>query len=283
MLKNKLRRVCSIALALSACAVCATTFTACESSKPEVEIQIEFNGKTYTLDYVLYRKIAPATVNHFIALAENGYYDGLCVHDYDDDRLLTGAYSYDGENLVYKKYYDVVKNYDNFPHSVWTSSDKKTSTYTLYGEFYANADFTVESGALRQTYGSLTMYYTKKNTEDKVTIERHNGEGTALREYKYNSATSQFFITLDDDQSADDNYCTFATLEDDDWDTLASLQRAVLKYIENEYAGEEDDFAPEVTLDIDTDDAYAANTEATATYDVPKKPIVIKKVTVTKY
>ena len=270
------------ALCLTACFGSAFSFSACETSKPEVEMQIEFNGKTYTLEYTLKRKIAPATVNHFIALAENGYYDGLCVHNYTSSKLYTGAYTYQNENLVYKKYFDIVKNYSNFPSSVWTDTSKAESTYTLYGEFYSNADFTVENGAMRQTYGALTMFYTDKNTEDQIVIERHNGAGTAWRDYKYNATTSEFFITLDENQSANDNYCTFAELDEDCYEVLDDLKDALSSYISDNYDATSD-FTESISLIVDEDDPFVGSQDKKETYKVPKKPIIIKQVKVTKY
>ena len=281
-MKKTMKKLLCGALCLTACLGSAFSFSACESSKPEVEMQIEFNGNTYTLEYTLYRKIAPATVNHFIALAENGYYNGLCVHNYTTSKLYTGAYSYQSENLVYKKYYDIVKGYQNFPQSVWTDTSKSETTYTLYGEFYSNADFTVENGAKRQTYGALTMFYTTKNTEDQIVIERHNGAGSAWRDYKHNSATSQFFITLDEYQSANDNYCTFAELDEDCYEVLDSLKEAISNYISDNYE-DSADFTEEVEIIVDEDDPYVGHQDRKETYKVPKKPIVIKNVSVTKY
>ena len=127
-------------------------------------MQIEFNGETYNLNYKLYRKIAPTTVEHFLYLADNGYYDGLCVHDYDADnlRMYTGGYTVatdetDSDGLEYKSYYDAIAAFDNygkFPVSVWRDDNKKNPTYTLYGEF-KNNNFEVKKGALKESFGSL--------------------------------------------------------------------------------------------------------------------------------
>ena len=79
MAKKTLKKITCTALAFASVFACAATATACETARPQVEMKIEFNGETYTLEYELYRKIAPTTVSHFIWLADNGYYDGLCV------------------------------------------------------------------------------------------------------------------------------------------------------------------------------------------------------------
>lgn len=284
MFKTKMKRVLCGALALCGVLGCAATMTACETSHPKVEMQIEFNGKTYELEYKLYRKIAPATVEHFLTLAENGYYNGLCVHDYTSEKWYTGGYTYENDNLVYKKYYDIVKNYANFPVSVWEDNGKTLPTYTLYGEFYENADFTVENGALDQTFGSLTMFYTAKDVEQQVVIERHNGEGVALRNYEENSATSLFFISLASEKKTNANYCTFATLDEDSVEKLEALKADVEEYISENYDDESDEvFAPETQVEIDADDAYVGNKDHQEKYNVPQKAIVIKSVEVKKF
>jgi hypothetical protein len=134
---KKILRKITCGILATACALgCAATLTACETTHPEVEMTIEFNGKTYTLEYKLYRDLAPQTVKHFLWLADNGYYDGLCVHDYSQDdytRMYTGAYqaaedTEDADGLVYRKYYDTIKeskDFDDFPVSVWMPKDKE--------------------------------------------------------------------------------------------------------------------------------------------------------------
>lgn len=293
MFKKTMKKIVCGVLAVSATVACMGTMTACETKHPEVKMEISFNGETYTLEYELYRKIAPTTTNHFLSLVENGYYDGLCIHDYTDNKWYTGAYEYDEtkEELVYQKYYEIISNYD-LPESVWNTKSKKddkgksTATGTLYGEFYANGGFTVESGALKQSFGSLTMYYTAKDVDQEVYIERLDGNGVTARQYKYNSATSQFFISLSKTETKDNNYCTFATLQEDSVSVLEDLQEAIKDYIADEYAATEDEdaktFAPEKKTQIDEDDRFISK-DSYATYKVPQEPIVIKKMTVEKY
>ena len=72
-MKKTLKKLGCTLLAVCSMAVGAVSFTSCTTDRPQVEMQIEFNDQTYTLNYTLYRKYAPNTVNHFIALAENNY------------------------------------------------------------------------------------------------------------------------------------------------------------------------------------------------------------------
>ena len=284
MFKKTMKKIVCGVLAVSATVACMGTMTACETKHPEVKMEIVFNGETYTLEYELYRKIAPTTTNHFLSLVENGYYDGLCIHDYTDSKWYTGAYEYKDSKLAYKDYYAFAEKY--VPDSVWVDKGKSTATGTLYGEFYANGGFTVENGALKQSFGSLTMYYTPKDVDQEVYIERLDGNGVTARQYKYNSATSQFFISLSKTETKDNNYCTFATLQEDSVSVLEDLQEAIKDYIADEYAASEDEdtktFAPETKMQIDEDDRFISK-DSYATYKVPQEPIVIKKMTVEKY
>jgi cyclophilin family peptidyl-prolyl cis-trans isomerase len=263
-------------------------FTACETKNPEVKMQIEFDGETYTLEYKLYREFAPATVKHFLMLAENGYFDGVCVHNFDEEnsKMYTGAYTYDAnaENggIVYKNYYDIVASYEDFNHTVWVNSDKTDPTYTLKGEFSANR-VKVDSGSfLEQSFGSLTMQYTEKDFDELEDVavlraqKSDNGEyETNSREYKYNSATSQFSIYTSTMNKADSAHCTFATLMDKSVSVLEDLLAAI--------SAQEGDFVNVYEVDVDRDDALIAEYENTAEYSVPVTPIVITSVKVTKY
>ena len=280
-MKKMLKKLTCLTMALTATCACAATFTACETNYPEVKLEIEFDGEVYELEYKLYRTVAPATVNHFLKLVENGYYDGVCVHDYDawEGTLYTGAYTYsagaDNGGLVYKNYYDIVKTYENFPHTVWMDENQQTPTYTLYGEFSDNG-FAVEKGITDSLFGSLSMYYTNKSTsEDKVSVKRNDGKGYSNKQYQYNSATSMFTIELSEDAKSSSAYCTFATLAEDSVDTFKSLKEAIDAY--------GDDLTSVHTLEVDRDDAFVSEHSLTATYLVPEVSIVIKKATVEKY
>ncbi len=280
MFKN-LKRFISTALAITSVCACTATLTACETPHPEVQITLSFNDETYTLDYVLYRNITPATVNHFLALAENKYYDGLCVHDYTSDALYTGAYSYKNEELVYKNYFDEVASY--IPQTVWFDSEKENPTYTLYGEFESN-NFSVENGDLSESFGALVMYYSDKNTEGEVYVQRNQDGKLAPRAYEKNSATSQFFISLKEKTTANKDYCVFATLKEGSVSVLEDLQAAITDYITDTYGeDQESEFVTETDMDIDDDDLMLGGNGSTVFYDVPNEPIVVTSVKVKKY
>lgn len=285
--KKSFKKILCAVLAGTSVFASATMFSACTTSHPKVEMKISFNNITYTLEYKLYRKLAPATVQHFLELAENKYYDGLCVHDFTGTagKMYTGGYTYDAAQtseggLVEKNYFDVVKDL-KLTATVW-HLDGSDSTNTVYGEFADNG-FEVESGALKQSYGSLTMYYTPKGDSRYVTVQRSDGSGKDSKLYKYNSATSLFYISLTSGSTTNNAYCTFATLEDDSVDVLNDLKEAIETYIADEYEGENSDFAPSTRVTVDEDDPYVSAEKNYCDYSVPKNPIVIKSVKVKSY
>ncbi len=282
MQKKILKKVLCCALALAGTLACTTTMTACETNTPEAEIVLSFNGKTYTLEYEMNRKITPKTVAHFIALADAGYYNGLCVHDYKDAKgMYTGGYSYAEGEIVAKDYFSTVASY--IPKSVWLDSSKKTPTYTLYGEFEKN-NFNVTNGALKEQYGSLVMYYTSKAGGDQVSIERNDGKGMATRSYEYNSATSQFYISFATSSSKNTSYCVFATLQEDSRSALNSLRNAIGDYMDDQYGEEsEETFAESATVTVDENDPVMGGHGVSVSYEVPREPIVVKSVKITKY
>ncbi len=286
MFNKTLKKVVSGALALTSAFACVTTLTACETSHPEVKMTISFDGDDYDLQYKLYRKVNPATTKHFLWLVEQNYYDGLCIHDYDMDnlRMYSGRYKA-GENndLEAREYFDFVKNNANlssFPHSIWKDTEK-APLYTLRGEFSANG-VEVTSGATKQSFGSLSMYYTQKDITNQYVYYTRNDNGELDRaEYKYNSATSMFFISLSETERVNGDYCTFATLTEDGKDELDDLMDAIEEYIEEHHGEEKADFVSEKSVSVDYDDPFVD--ETSVSYDIPEKAIVIKSIKITKY
>ena len=261
--------------------------TACETNNPEVQMKVEFDGATYTLEYKLYRKITPQTVNHFLTLVSNGYYNGLCFHDYDEDigKMYTGGYEWKNNDLVEINYFEKVSAYASFPYSVWKDSQKQDPLYTLAGEF-ADNDFYVgaidpttgkrgNENALTQTFGALTMYYTPKQTDQEIVVAKlSDATKTIEKDYKYNSATSLFSISMSKEEKVDEAYCTFATLKSDFVDDLQALLDAI--------ADKGGDTTTKVVA-VDKYDEYEREYDNTLEYSVPNKEIKITSMTVIKY
>jgi cyclophilin family peptidyl-prolyl cis-trans isomerase len=283
MAKNMIKKTLCLALAtVSACAS-LVTMTACETSHPEVAMTLSFNGKTYQLDYNLNRKLTPATVKHFLALVEAGFYNGLCVHDYQTSNWYTGAYEYkeDTSKLVYRPYLDAVKKIDekgNFSHTVWEDMGESKALYTLYGEFKSNS-FEVQNGKVSNGFGSLTMRYTDKADVADTLVWVKRANDTVWKDYGYNSATSMFSINVSTTSTSLNDYCTFAELDDGSVETLEDLKAAITNYIGEQ--NEDAEFTVETEAVINAEDAYMHEDEVF--FNTPVKPIVIETITVTKW
>ena len=285
MFKKMAKKMLTGALAITCVFGCMGTFTACDDGNPEAQITLEFNGSEYVLNYQLYKDKTPATVNHFIWLVENEYYNGVCIHNYQaaNNRMYTGAYELDENgNLDYKDYYEFArKNIKSFPQTVWFDEEKEDPLFSVYGEFAENK-FNVGANnkdVLKQQYGSLTMYYHAKADEDsrKVWVKKTNGE-IIERNYSENSATSMFYISTVTSATSNSSHCTFATLNNQD--VLHDLEDAIADYI----GGEDDDwFVTSKTMVRDPLDPIVGTKNLETTYSVPNEPIIIKSARITKY
>lgn len=284
-----------------------------ETNHPNAEITVEFNGQTYVLEYTLYRNMYPQTVRHFIELAESGFYDNTIIHDYANNDWYGGGYSYDEaayteaeDNNALDDYlndadyyleddYNALFNSGTLTPSVYTdysydddgnmTVSAEDAYYSLIGEFSAN-DHVVDNGQRGAEYGSLKMFYTEKVIEN--VAEAHvfvkTGSGQILEhDYAYNSATSLFAIQVGSSSAlSTSSYATFAYLSNDDAvATLDDLIAAIDDYIDDEY-NSDDDFIAETTAEVDRYERIAENA-TTVEYDVPRLPIIIKSVTITKH
>ncbi len=307
MKKKTLRIISAVtgaAISLSALAL----FAGCTSDSPEVRITYLFNGNEYAVDYTLSRLDAPKTVQHFIELADAGYYDydeetgtGFVVHNFDEtDGIYTGGYTLNGEELEEVDYTSRVKELvgSNFTHSVWKDSARTVPTYTIYGEFENNGYRTADDSRVnRHTQGALVMYYTDKaNSWVDVTVERADGgkqtegEPYDTRGYVYNSATALFYTYLGSslNSSSEAKYCVFGMAKDYETQLTNGLLKAIEEYTEQFSEDEDYTFTKEFEdFRINRYDTFDSvkNAGSTATYYAPvgDAAIILKSVKVTKY
>lgn len=293
MKKKSIRRILSVVSAAVLTVGAAAMFTGCTTDNPEITITYTFNGKDYKVDYKLSRKSAPKTVQHFIELADAGYYEGLCIHDYSESALYAGGYTYENGSLKEKNYFETVKSFDLTP-SVFLMDENRTPLYTVYGEFSENG-VNVTGSKLTHQAGALVMYYTEKGKDNTlVTTLRNdkgaNNDGNAYQEnsqYKYNSATSLFYTYTGSSSSAlDKTYCVFGVASDYAGQMTGTdgLLTAIGEYIEDLPEGAE--FTEEHTeANINQYDPFSSvrDGKIPQTFSVPVQPIVIKSVKVNKY
>lgn len=315
-------RYALITSVLALMVVFSAVVSACGSIKtkhPRAKITVEFNSKTYVIEYTLYRNMYPQTVQHFIELADNGFYNDMIVHNYTSSNWFTGAYSYNGaseasdydsaftagsssvrdyleHNSKEAAYYDLFKagkltpsvykklSYDAKGNEKVAAEDALPA---LIGEFSSN-DHKIKKNPVRAEYGVLKMfYYPKGDTNQKVAIKNSFGQ-LLEHDYKYNCATSVFAMQVSGSDSAygEANYCTFARLRNDgERDKFNSLIEAVSDYITDELDGASGDFTRQVSVPVDTLDTFAdeGGQAIETSFSTTQKPLIIKSVKITKY
>ncbi|MDE7084581.1 MAG: peptidylprolyl isomerase, partial [Clostridia bacterium] len=301
---KKLGRVlCTFALAGAAFAA-ATSMTGCSNGHAEAKITIEYDGISYVLDYTLYRNMYPQTVQHFIELADNRFYDNTIIHDYQTSYWYGGGYNYaegdvDEGELSYKQSYsegteglldylestskemeyEKLANEGKLTPSVYRSINgvegKLENPYnTLIGEFSSN-NHKIENGALTNSYGALRFCY-HNISDDKVGkthvyLDKQGSPFGVMGEYRYNRATSLFSIQTGTSTSTDSSHCVFGTLNNTQ--TLRDLRTAVTKSYDYE----------NVNVYVENRDEILGSNKNEATYRVTKTAIIVKSVRITKY
>lgn len=157
------------------------------------------NGKKMIFE--LYKDQAPLSVENFISLAKDGFFDGLCFHRVIEGFMIQGGGFKWQDGLVHK----------NAPK-------------TIKGEFLANG----VKNNLSHTPGVISM----------------------ARTMFPNSASSQFFICVEDCPHLDGQYAAFGkTIDEESLSVAIDISKVATGYV----------------------DGYA---------DVPNTPIVIKTITV---
>lgn len=312
---KKIGRIACVS-ALACIAGATAAFSACtiETKHPRAKITIEFNEKTYEIEYQLYRNMYPQTVKHFIQLADEGFYDNTIIHNYTTNDWYGGGFKYSAEdytsayattgtlkeyfleNSLEEAYYNLFTE-EKLTPSVYKSAEfddngkaKGTDALpTLIGEF-ANNDHTVEKGALTSAFGALKMYYTsgktyggEKTSKDKVWVENTTDHFAFERDYALNSATSLFTIQAGTSSALTDSaYCTFGILKDGSGDVLNDLKDAISTYISDNLGGTSSSFYKSVEVTVDKYEQFA-DKGTDVTYRASVLPIVIKTVKITKY
>lgn len=311
-MKKKLRRIAAVCAATVIGAGALAMFAGCTTQYPEVTITYSFNGTDYAVEYKLSRYDAPNTVQHFIELADAGYYDGLCIHDYDSSYLFTGGYTIEDGELKEKDYFSEVKRLEsegkaNFTQTVWVDGSKvwsgspvyisadeeRTPLYTVYGEFYNNGNHPENGREFVHSFGALAMYYKNKGKDTtRVVTVRNDSDGYDTdKTYNYNSATSLFYTYTgtNSNNDRDNRFAVFGKVVGTD--DLQALLNAIKAYIDQQTTGEDEQysFTEELAISQKEYNQYdpievVRKTDYDTKYHTPiDQPIMVKSVKVTKY
>ena len=152
------------------------------TTPPVATIEVKDYG---TIKVELSYQDAPNTVKNFIALANNGFYDNLTFHRVVKDFMIQGG-DKSGDGTGKATLSDINKEVTQ-----GTSEDKE---YSIKGEFSKNGitnNITFEKGVIamaREDYSAIS---------------------TSIAQKGYNSASSQFFITTNDNTSLNGEYAGF--------------------------------------------------------------------------
>lgn len=289
---GKLFRLFAVVLSAAVVAGCALMFTACSVRRSEISVRISFNGEEYTLNYVLYRDYYRQTVDHFMALIDEDFFDNTVIHDYRSDRMVGGGYTYESmdtsdelDDLEALDYDGTTLDTDGsvkvITPTVWEDSERNAATNRLHGETAANG-FEIDNGAgLTNKLGALGTYtyVTSAIGKTNVTYKQSSSDGYGASEYYKNSVTSLFYIYTGSSSSTDSNYCVFGELKDEESTTaLNDLISAVSTYLTD---NELDSFTESKTQEIA--DKYVDGGSYEAEFSVPVAKIVVNEIKVVKY
>ena len=310
---KNLRRILVTVLLAGLCAI-VPVISGCNTAHPEADITISFEGTEYVLSYKMYRSMYPQTVQHFIELADNGFYDNTLVHNYTSSTWYAGGYNYvesytsdDGvvENAYAKAYAEGVESFREYfemaskekEYEVLADPSAGKITPSVYKDFingnyseplntligeFSNNQHKIESGALKSSFGCLRMYYSSKTMDSvknvRVYLDKQGSAKGVMGSYNYNSATSLFSIQQNSTTSTDSSYCIFGVLKEEQ--ALRNLRAAVSAYSAKIGSSK---FSLDVNLYVDNRDEYVGAKVNEVTYRASYEPIIIKSVKITKY
>lgn len=196
-----------------------------KTENPVATIEIKDYG---TIKVELYPDMAPNTVANFIALSNNGFYDGLTFHRIIKDFMIQGGdIKGDGSGAPTKSYIDT---------SIEKDSTEDTE-YNINGEFVEN-DY--ENNTLKLTKGVIAMA--------RGDYSSYSSFAPSLVTEGYNTAGSQFFImTTDDYTSLTGKYAGFGKVIEG-YDVLEKVAETEVKKASDDDTEESTPVnAPEIT------------------------------------
>ena len=176
-----------------------------EVKNPIVTMEVQDFG---TIKLELYPEMAPETVSNFIALAQNGFYDGLKFHRVVEGFMIQGGDA-NGDGTGSPKLSDLGIDV----------SEEEDREYCIKGEFLANG------------YDNNTL----KHKEGVISMARadYTSYSSSLDSESYDSAGSQFFIMTADNASLDGYYAPFGKVIEG-MDVVHNIEKVEVKVAENE-------------------------------------------------
>ncbi len=190
-----------------------------EVKRPIVTMEIEGYGM---IKLELYPEQAPDTVANFIALANNGFYNGTTFHRVVKDFMIQGGG------------YVVTDSTDDETGETKQELTVKSPTLSNLGiqvrEGQTDAKYCITGEMLVNGYNN-----TIKHEEGVISMARadYTSYSSTLTDESYNSATSQFFIMTKDNQTIDGQYAAFGKVIEG-LDIVHSIENAEVRPAEDE-------------------------------------------------
>lgn len=194
-----------------------------EVKNPIVTMEVQDYG---VIKLELYPEEAPEAVANFIALAKNGYYNGLKFHRVVKDFMIQGG-DKNGDGTGAPELSDL---------GLVSEDDENNREYSITGEFLANG------------------YENKlKNKEGTIAMARadYTSYSSQLATESYNSAGSQFFINTVDNSSLDGNYAVFGKVIEG-MDVVHAIENVEVKSAEDETTESTDSESSETQAEVST-------------------------------
>ncbi len=90
--------------------VCCFSFSACGEELVNVEVKFMVGSEEKTIEFVLYKHLAPESVGQFEELAEKGYYNDLIMYksNVQGSAIAIGQYKSTTDGIAYNDAYDSV-------------------------------------------------------------------------------------------------------------------------------------------------------------------------------
>jgi cyclophilin family peptidyl-prolyl cis-trans isomerase len=90
--------------------VCCLSFSACGEELVNVEVKFMVGSEEKTIEFVLYKHLAPESVAQFEDLAEDGYYNDLIMYktNVQGSAIAIGQYKATADGIAYNEAYDKV-------------------------------------------------------------------------------------------------------------------------------------------------------------------------------
>ena len=194
--------------------VCYGVFMKVTSKVENPIATITFEGYDEPIVVELYPEYALNTVKNFIALANNGFYNGLTIHRIEDYVIQGGDPNGNGTGGPTRRSID----------SSIEKDSKSNTEYSIVGEFSANG---YKENTLAHEKGVISMARSD-----------YSYLSSSLTDEGYNSAGSQFFFCLKYMPYFNGNYAAFGKIISG-MDTLDKIASVELKVEVDEETGEE--------------------------------------------